>query len=41
MKSLQEVLKRQPSIEEEKMIPTYEESLEQKEKQIESMKEEI
>ena len=41
LKSLQEVLKRQPSIEEEKMIPIYEETLEQKQRQIESMREEI
>ena len=41
LKSLQEVLKRQPSIEEEKMLPVYEENLQQKQRQIESMKEEI
>ena len=38
---MQEVLKRQPSVEEEKMIPVYQETLDQKEKQIASMKEEI
>ena len=41
LKSLQEVLKRQPSIEEEKMLPVYDENLQQKESQIESMKDEI
>lgn len=38
---MQEILKRQPSIEEEKMIPVYEENLQQKQRQIEAMKEEI
>jgi hypothetical protein len=33
------VLKRQPSIEEEKMIPVYEDNLQQKQRQIIAMKE--
>lgn len=41
LKSLQEVLKRQPSVEEERMIPVYEETLEQKQRQVQSMRDEI
>ena len=41
LRSLQEILMRQPSIEEEKMVPVYEDNLLQKQRQIEAMKEEI
>jgi chromosome segregation ATPase len=41
LKSLQEVLKRQPSVEEERMIPVYEDTLDQKQRQVQSMRDEI
>lgn len=41
MKDLEQILKRQPSVEEEKMIPIYEENLRQKSKQMQGMLREI